>query len=244
MLLGCGCQCLDQPSESVVASEPSVDTPSILEPSQSGPSISVDVPPQYCGACINFPTRWRVSIPHSLFTFNTGIVPPPLGFPFFRNCTLTTPGKPYELTPYGQPVRNVVNARWCQSWGTLQKRVNVSNEPCDLAASCADDPLGRPRVQIDAFDLDDGTAGATTLFNLYYAWAYCVSGLGSPTLHYWFAYRWSWRVHRETAPLYVSCVRQFTADYASTETNWPTIAWGMPYLFASPPPPSLTVVPA
>ena len=162
MLLGCGCQCLDQPSESIVASEPSVDTPSILEPSQSGPSISVDVPPQYCGACINFPTRWRVSIPHSLFTFNTAIVPPPLGFPFFRNCTLTTPLKMYELTPYGQPVRNVVNARWCQSWGTLQKRVNVSNEPCDLAAPCANDPLGRPRVQIDAFDLDDGTPGATT----------------------------------------------------------------------------------
>ncbi|MFN9291421.1 MAG: hypothetical protein ACK6EB_25385, partial [Planctomyces sp.] len=27
MLIGCGCQCLDQVSESIVASEPSVDTP-------------------------------------------------------------------------------------------------------------------------------------------------------------------------------------------------------------------------
>jgi hypothetical protein len=126
----------------------------------------------------------------------------------------------------------------------LQKRVNVSNAACDLAAPCADDPLGKPRVQLDAFDLDDGQPGFTTFFALYYAWSYCVSSPGSPTLHYWFAYRWSWLVHRDTAPFAISCVRSFQADYASPETNWPTIAWAMPYLFTTPPPPTLQVNPA
>jgi len=244
MLIGCGCQCLDQVSESIVASEPSVDTPSSLAASNS--SASVDVPPQYCGACINFPTRWRVDIPHSLFTFNSGIVPPPLGYPHFRNCTLTSPAKGYLLTAYtGPTVRNVINATHCQSWASAEKRINVAHLPCALAGPCDNDPLNRPRVQLEAWNLDDGQPGATTFFVLYYAWSYCVTAPGSPISdHYYFAYRWSWLVHRDTAPLYVSCVRRFFAGDTVAQTNWPTIAWGMPYLFATPPPPTLEVIPA
>jgi hypothetical protein len=187
-----------------------------------------------------------VNIPHSLFTFNSGIVPPPLGYPHFRNCTLTSPAKGYLLTAYtGPAVRNVLNATHCQSWASAEKRINVSAYNCDLAAPCANDPLNRPRVQLEAWNLDDGQPGATTFFVLYYAWSYCVTAPGSPISdHYYFAYRWSWLVHRDTPPLYVSCVRRFFAGDTVAQTNWPTIAWGMPYLFASPPPPTLEVIPA
>jgi hypothetical protein len=206
---------------------------------------SVSVPPQYCGACINFPARWRVDIPHTLFRFNSGVVPPPFGFPHFRNCTLTTPGNGYQLTAYTGPViRNVFNATHCQSWASGEKRINVSAVNCDLAAPCANDPLGNPRVQLEAWDLDDGQPGLTTFFALYYVWSYCVQNAGGLTSHYWFAYRWSWLVHRDTPPFAVSCVRSFQADYASAETNWTTIAWSMPYLFASLPQPTLQVNPA
>lgn len=224
MLLGC-CHCGQQGSEPVPSVEsiipPSGSAPSILFPSDSNASIlPPDVSP-VCGACYNFPTKWKVTFNNDWFVYNPG---GGLGFPSYEDCqpitTLTEYTLYYKSANYDPGGDYPV---LCSEWQSSTAATNLSQYPCDpedpLFPTCGPDTQNRRRVTILAYKWDP----TTTLFYLTYSWTHC---------EYIFTYRWRWWVARPTGNT-ISCVRSFEAAQWDAVTSYPNPGVPFPYFFST-----------
>ena len=239
MLLGC-CHCGGEESVPSFA-VPSVNTPSLLNPSESATSIFGNVP-GFCGACYNFPGRWKVGTKGDWFVWN-----PNYWNGQVDDCPIV-PTYVYH-TLYNHPVGGVYDGMtlgaaqtlnfWqtlgtpCAMWRSDTKAVELSSNPCGnsppLYTPCGPNTYNIPLVELVAFNVGGVLSPTSTQFYLFYWWSECGKQLG---------YYWQWNVTRQTPPYSISCVRTFegemvgSAGYdilgmpyslSTTDTSWGSI---------------------
>jgi hypothetical protein len=187
MLLGCDCHCGNFPDVS-------------LFPSNN--SASIITPPFLCGACYNFPTRWKVTFNHDWFTgqANPGA--------YIEECPLAPSYFDYTLKQIGAIAPN------CASWASDERATNLSSLPCPpdepIYAICGPhNPT--PRVSLGADDFVD-----TTLFTLSFKWIVPNDGNTCDLLPVGFI--WQGRAFRKNQTptsngTPISCVRGFELTF-------------------------------
>jgi hypothetical protein len=248
MLLGC-CHCGQEESVPSFV-PPSVDTPSLLNPSESATSI-FGTGPGFCGACYNLPGRWKVGTKGDWWVWN-----PNFNLAQVDDCP-TVPTYVYH-TLYNQETTGIYSGltynAWstlgryndadrdnpCAVWKTITKAVELSSNPCGnsppLYMPCGPNTYNIPLMELAAFN-GPGTANNTTVFYLFYWWSIC--SLASMSEGTAIGYHWKWIVHRQTPPYSISCVRTFGAEMigsagydlfgspyilSTADTSWGTVA--------------------
>ena len=187
MLVGCDCHCGNVPDISLF---PSNDSASII------------TPPFLCGACYNFPVRWKVTINHDWFIWAGDLDPT------INECPFATSNFQYTLRQVGS------GGDSCAKWDSDERAQNLSTLPCPpdepIYAICGPhNPT--PRVQLTAVDLVD-----RTLLTLLFQWVVPLDGNSCDL--YATGFSWRFQVFKknqsptnEGTP--ISCVRTFVLAY-------------------------------
>ena len=226
MLLGC-CHCgPEQPQSSFMP--PSVNTPSILSPSESGTSI-IGGQPGFCGACYNLPGRWKFGVKGAWFVWNPNIttwwniVDCPMISSYTYHTLFSHPiSGVYDGMTYGAHSKTTAELMPtpCAVWRSDTQATELSDNGCGTTDPefelCAPNKYGIPMLEAVAFDVGGG-APTSTQFYVFLWWSICGTQLG---------YYWKWNVTRQTPPYSVSCVRAFGADFAGSAGY---DIFGMPY---------------
>lgn len=196
MLLGCGCHCGHVPDMS-------------LFPSNS--SASMITPPVLCGACYNFPTRWKVIINHDWFFWLGGgnsnsIIDCPLA-PSNFEYTLK------QITTGGDS---------CAKWASDERAQNLSRLPCPpdepIYATCGPH-YPTPRVVMTAVEHVD-----TTLLTLSFQWVVPVNDNSCDLVAV--GYAWQVRVFKKNQSptndgTAISCIRNFELAFKEYDDQPP-----------------------
>ncbi len=229
MLLGCNCHCGPVVPQSSFM-PPSVNTPSILLPSESGTSI-IGGQPGFCGACYNLPGRWKFGVKGAWFVWNPAIISSwdIVDCPMISSYTYHTLYRypisgVYDGMTYGAAQKTGFGSLGmpCAIWRSDTQAIELSDNGCGAAGEfelCAPNAYGIPMLEAVAFNAA-GIAPTSTQFYLFFWWSICGMQLG---------YYWTWNVTRQTPPYSVSCVRAFGADFTgSAGYN----LFGMPYIMS------------